>query len=130
MEITPIDESRLARTGEEYLELLASNADWIVRTADDVKQLREAKDGAYAKLLEEDFQEFLSSLKFNRGGVVTGYYRPLLTSLTLADMFEVFARFGIGKEYVLRIHENECVGATWKFSFWHFCASNCGAAER
>ena len=54
----PIDKSKLANTDQEYIDLVASDADWIARTADDVRQLR--KDGPLTKLPESDFQVFLA----------------------------------------------------------------------
>ena len=69
MKIAAIEQSKLAKTGQEYLDLLASDTDWIARTVDDVRQLRVAGDGAFAKLPEDDFYAFLASLEFKGGGV-------------------------------------------------------------
>ena len=49
MKIGPVDKSRLANTDQELLQLAAGNADWFVRTADDVKQLREAGNNPFAE---------------------------------------------------------------------------------
>jgi hypothetical protein len=76
--------------------LLSSKADWIARTADDVRQLRQ--DGPLAKLPEPDFQAFLAGLKFKNGGLAHGYYRPLMSHLALTEIFEVFMRFGMSRE--------------------------------
>lgn len=127
MKIAAIERSSLAKTGPEYLDLIASDADWIARTVDDVRQLRVAGEGAFAKLPEDDFNAFLASLEFKGGGVAHGYYKPLMSSLTLEEIFEVFARFGISPEYTLRIHENKCSGGSCVYEFWSFCASNCSA---
>jgi hypothetical protein len=125
MKIAPIDKSKLAKSGQEYRELLASRADWIARTADDVRQLRRAENGAFAKLPESDFDAFLGSLVFKGGGVAHGYYKPLMSSLTLTDISEVFQRFGISPEYLSEIQEAECENAVCRFRFWSFCASSC-----
>ena len=129
MKIGPIDQSRLAKTGEEYLRLLSGKADWIARTADDVRQLREAGAGPLAKLPEPDFQAFLTRLKFNRGGVAHGYYKPLMASLTLTEIFEVFERFGMSREYALRAGDRECLNGVDEHceTVWDsFCTSACG----
>ena len=125
MRITAIEQSKLAKTGQEYLDLLDSNADWIARSADDVRQLREAEHGAFGKLSQDDFNAFVESLEFARGGVVTGYYKPLMSSLTLTDIFEMFELFGMSREYFSRTLEAKCVDGEWDFAFWRFCASNC-----
>ena len=126
MKIEPIDRSRLAKTGQEYLYLLDSDADWIARTADDVKQLRTAGEGAFAKLPERDFNAFLSSLEFKGGGVAHGYYRPLMFSLTLSEIFEVFERSGMSQGYARETQEAKCDGGQCTFDFWSFCSSSCG----
>jgi hypothetical protein len=131
MRISPINESKLATSGQEYLYLLASDADWIVRTADDIRQLREANAGPLGKLTQYEFDEFVSSLLFGGGGVASGSYKPLMASLTITEIFEIFARFGMSRDYALRTLEYECVlqpgagHADCEFSFWSFCASNC-----
>lgn len=72
MNITTIDESRLARTDAELLDLAASDADWFARTSDDVRQLRKEVGTVFAKLPEPNFRASLSTLEFNRGGVAGG----------------------------------------------------------
>ncbi len=125
MKIETIDRSRLAKNGKEYLDLLAGDNDWVARTADDVRQLRQAKEGVYAIPSERDFEEFVNSLQFNRGGVVSGSYKPLMASLTLTEIFEVFERFGIDRGLALEIQEAKCENHKCVFEFWSFCASNC-----
>ncbi|HEY2521904.1 MAG TPA: hypothetical protein VGJ19_17485 [Streptosporangiaceae bacterium] len=127
MRIAPIDSSKLADTNQEFRTLMASDADWIVRSADDLRQLREAGDNPFAKLPDNDFNEFLSSLKFNGGGVSTGHYRPLMASLTLTDIDEVFARFGMSRQLSKETLEAECVNGVCEFSFWSFCSHTCGS---
>ena len=61
MNVAPLDRSKLAKTGEQYLDLLLSDADWIVRTPDDLRQLRGSGDGPLAKLPEGDFEAFLTA---------------------------------------------------------------------
>lgn len=125
MKIGAIERPRLAGSGWEYLELLSGGADWIARTADDVRQLRAAKHGPYAKLSDSEFNEFLGRLEFKRGGVASGYYKPLMSSLTLTEIFEVFELFGMSREYFLRTHEYKCEGGGCSFDFWSFCSSAC-----
>ena len=73
-----------------------------------------------------DFRAFLASLKFEGGGVSTGSYRPLMACLTLTDIFEVFERFGMAREYFNETQEAECVGGRCEFKVWSFCSSTCG----
>ena len=125
MKILAIDQSNLAKSGEEYLALLASEADWIARTADDVRQLRQGDKGPLAKLSEDDFTAFLASLEFKRGGVAHGYYKPLMAALTITEIFQVFDRFGMNRDYTLSTLEAKCEGAECVFDFWSFCTRNC-----
>jgi hypothetical protein len=129
VKISPIDQSKLAKTGQEYLYLLASDADWIAPTADDVKQLRAAGNNAFAKLPERDFDAFHASLEFKRGGIAHGYYRPLMFSLTLTEVFEVFAYFGMSINYANETQEAKCIAGQCKFEFWSFCTSSCVQAK-
>jgi hypothetical protein len=113
--IGSIDGSKLARTAGEYLQLVESDADWIARSAEDVRRLREAAFGPFAKLPEDDFREFLAILEFRRrggrrGGLAAGYYRPLMRSLTLTELFEVFGCFGMSSELFLRGIDLSCQG--------------------
>ena len=126
MQIGSIDKSMLAKTDDEFLALVDSDADWFARSAEDVRQLREHGYGPLTKLPEADFRAFLASLEFEGGGVSTGYYRPLMACLTLTDIFEVFERFGMAREYFLDNQEAKCVGGTCEFEFWSFCSGTCG----
>jgi hypothetical protein len=109
MQIGAIDKSKLATTDDEFKELVESDVDWIARSADDVRQLREAQYGPFGKLPEDDFREFVDSLEFNGGGVTTGSYRPLMGSLTLTELFEVFECFGMSQELFSSGKESKCV---------------------
>ncbi len=128
MKVGAIDKAKLARTGDEFKSLVASDADWIVRSADDVRQLRGVKDSVFAKLPEADFYAFVDSLQFKNGGVVTGTYKPLMASLTLEDIFTVFENFGMDRRYLTETggHEQACENHQWVFRFWSFCSSLCG----
>ncbi|GAA2395502.1 hypothetical protein GCM10010404_61340 [Nonomuraea africana] len=126
MNLAPIDKSKLARNGEEFLALAASDADWIIRSVDDLRYVRENdKEGPFATLPEPDFNAFANSLRFNKGAVSGGSYRFLMPSLTLTQIYEVFERFGMAKQYFNEIHEWRCTAAGWKFDFWEFCPSTC-----
>jgi len=122
-----IGRTALAANGEEYLALLASDADGFARTADDVREMRGSGTGPLSKLSEEDFEAFLGSLEFKGGGLAHGYYKPLMSSMTLTDIFEVFEGFGMSQGYFLEIHEAKCSGGVCEFDFWSFCASNCSS---
>ena len=129
MKIAPIDKSRLARTDQELRDLAASKADWFARTADDLRYLRDSRNNVFAKLPETDFRAFLASLRFNNGGVAGGCYKPLMSTLTLTEIFEVFAHLGMSMELFTRDDTTSCIeckcpGCT--FSFWDFCSSLCG----
>ena len=82
MRVNEVDRSKLAITVEQFRELIASDADWIVRSVDDLWQFRSAGGNAHARASDRDFEEFADSLEFRNGGVSTGYYRPLMASLT------------------------------------------------
>jgi hypothetical protein len=125
MKISSIDRDKLAKTGEEYLSLLAAESDFLVRNEDDIRQLRDSGANALAQLPQRDFDAFLGSLKFKKNGVAHGSYRPLMFTLTISEIFEIFAYFGMAPEYALRTLEYECAGGACSFSFWNFCASNC-----
>jgi hypothetical protein len=108
MQIGSIDKSKLAKTDDEFLELVKSDVDWIARSADDVRELREAQYGPFGKLPEDDFREFVDSLVFDRGGVVTGSYKPLMGSLSLTELFEVFECFGMSQELSFGTLDHRC----------------------
>ena len=123
----PIDKSKLAKNDQEHLDLLSSDADWIIRTPDDLRQLRATNEGPLAKLPEEEFQAFVDGLEFKADGVGGGSYRELMSSLTMSEIFEIFERFGMDREYALYNHEYTCVNGSLEFSFWRFCSSTCHA---
>ena len=128
METGSMDKSRLAKTDQELRDLVASEADWFVRTADDVRQLRAAGDNVLAKLPETEFLAFLASLRFANGGVAGGCYRPLMSTLTLSEIFQVFAHFGMSIELFTRDENDSCLECkcpNCSFSFWDFCSSLC-----
>lgn len=64
MQVGWIDKSKLARTDDEFKALVESEVDWIARSADDVRELRDAQYGPFGKRPEDDFREFVDSLKF------------------------------------------------------------------
>jgi hypothetical protein len=126
MRIGPLDKSRLAKTDQELRDLARSDADWFVRTSDDVTELREAGDNPFAKLPENEFLAFLATLQFENGGVAGGSYKPLMYTLTLSEIFEVFAHFGMSMELFTREETEsclECKAPDCHFSFWDFCSS-------
>ncbi|MEV4438612.1 hypothetical protein AB0K09_06235 [Streptomyces sp. NPDC049577] len=132
MKIEKIDYSRLAKTGKELRDLAASEADWIVRNLDDLRQLRAAGNNAVARLAATDFEAFAGSLRFAHGGVAGGCYRPLMSTLSLSDIFEVFAYFGISAGLLSSqtdpesCQECECTSGNCEWSWGSFCSSLCG----
>ena len=126
MKIGTLDRSKLAKNGKEFIDLVASGTDEIARSADDVRQLRQSGQGALAKLSEDDFNEFLANLQFNEKGVITGSYKPLMSSLSLSEVFEVFENFGIDRDYLTsETHDSACVNGQCEFAFFSFCSSLC-----
>lgn len=131
MDTKKFDRSKLARSAEEYQTLAASDADWIARTETDVRSLRDQVQGL-RKLPDEDFEEFLAGLGYAGGVVACGSYKVLMRTCTISEIFEVFERFGMDRNYTLSILEFACVHkpdmghAECEFSFWDFCSSMCG----
>jgi len=124
MQITQIDKSRLAKTAQELRSLASSDADWFARTPDDVRQLRQAGNNPFARLPETDFSAFLSTLTFENGGLAGGCYKPLMNTLMLTEIFEVFAHFGLSMELFTRDDSGgclECKPSDCSFSFWDIC---------
>jgi len=126
MKIATIDKAKLAKTDQEYLGLLSGGVDWIARTADHVSKLRESGDSPLAKLSPRDFDEFLASLEFKNGGLAHGSYKPLMSSLTLTEIFEVFERFGMSQECFLRYKDMACNGDYCEYAEGIFCSVACG----
>src|SRR6202012_2919709 len=72
--------NQLAKTADDYVKLLASNADWIVRSKEDFKALRQTGKGPLSKLEDADFTAFVDSLEYMHGGVAHGSYKPLMNA--------------------------------------------------
>jgi hypothetical protein len=48
-----------------------------------------------------------------------------MSSLSLTEIFEVFARFGMSPIYALETHDAKCIGGSnCEFEFFHFCPSS------
>jgi hypothetical protein len=124
MQIAATDRSKLAKTADEYLRSVLSDADWIVRSPDDMRQLRAAGEGPLAKLPEDDFRAFVDGLEWKAGGVGGGSYKPLMGSLALTEIYEVFERFGMSRGYALETHDAKCVGSTCGTTIFSFCPSS------
>ena len=55
-----------------------------------------------------------------------GCYKPLMYTLTLSEIFDVFAHFGMSMELFTQEDSEsclECKSPGCSFSFWDFCAS-------
>jgi hypothetical protein len=130
MQIGAIDKSNLAETDDEFRQLVESDVDWIARSADDVEQLRQAQFGPFGKLSEDDFREFLASLEFrqfesNRPGLATGSYKPLMRSLSLTELFEVFECFGMSIGLMVDTRDQRCDDGVCIGSFGDICSIFC-----
>lgn len=124
MRIDAIDRAKLARNGQEYLDLLLGDEDWIVRTPEDLTQLRAVGGDPLAKLSDEDFRDFVEGLEFKAGGVGGGSYAPLMSSLGLTEIFQVFERFGMSSEYALETHDAKCHDGECDITFLSFCPTS------
>lgn len=122
MNIANINKSKLANDEDEFKSLVASDADWILRSPEDVMLLRKHEGSPLSKLPQTDFDEFLASLTFSQGGVSGGSYRPLMASLTINEIFDVFASFGMGMEFALRNQEEKCENGRCVWSWGSFCS--------
>jgi hypothetical protein len=134
MKIEKVVQSRLARTDQQLRQLISGNEHWFVKSIEDVWQLREARDTPFAKLPEPDFFAFVASLHFKNGGVAGGCYKPLMNTLRLPEIFDVFAHFGMSMELFISeendsCQECKCGGAGCSFSFWDFCSSLCNKTQ-
>jgi hypothetical protein len=131
MRIVKSDHSKLARTDQQLRDLAASDADWFVRSVEDVNQLRETDDHPLAKLPAEDFRAFVDGLVFRKGGVAGGTYKPLMNTLNLPGIVEVFASLGMHMELFSDEANSSCQECacspqgTCDFDFWSFCSSLC-----
>lgn len=122
MIVSKIDHSQLATTEDEYRALVASRADWVARTPEDVLELRKSKDSPLSKLPQDEFDDFFSALTYGNGGISGGSYRPLMKSLTIKEIFEVFASFGMAMQFAFDNQEQKCVDGNCVFEFWSFCS--------
>ncbi len=126
MNIQPLDKAKLAKSAQGYLDLLASDADWFARTADDVHALRAGGVGPFIKLPEADFQEFVASLTFSQGGLGHASYKPLMGSLSLTEISAVFAHFGIDPIHLLDYQDMKCTGShSCSTQYFSVCTSSC-----
>ncbi|MER7477410.1 hypothetical protein ABTX60_07105 [Streptomyces sp. NPDC126510] len=133
MKSTEIDRNRLAKNEKEYADLLASDEDWFARTAEDVERLRVSRQHALSNLSYEDYKEFLDSLAFRNGGMVSAYYKPLM-SLPLTQIFEVFESFGLSRQFIaeepteregcdVHLECRDLAPGVCEFSFWYYCVN-------
>ncbi len=117
---------QLARSGKDYVALLASDADFIVRSKDDLTALRQSGQSPLAKLKAADFAAFLDSLEFKGGGVAHGQYKPLMNALSLTEIFQVFEHLGMDKTYAIQTWDYSCVGDEGcQLIDASFCSSAC-----
>lgn len=108
-----IDKSKLAKTDEEFRDLI-----WIVRSADDLQQLRDSGEAVLNNLSLGDFRAFVAGLRFSRNGISTGSCRPLISSLTMTETLSLFERFGMDRMLTLDTLEEACIDGERRFSFW------------
>ncbi|SSV52240.1 hypothetical protein [Acinetobacter nosocomialis] len=126
MNIQKINSSLLANTNEEYLALLASDADWFIRSIEDINNLKVAKIEPFTKLSEVNFEKFVKSLTFSQGGLGHANYQPLMEELTLTEIFNIFSYFGLGIIKVLDYADMRCSGpSTCVSQNFSICTSSC-----
>jgi hypothetical protein len=126
MKIQILNDNLLANTDEEYINLLASDADWLIRTSDDLDSLRNTNVAPFAKLTQETFDEFVNTIKFSQGGLGHACYKPLMTELSLTEIFSVFSYFGLSPVKVLDYADKKCASAgTCSSSLFDVCTSTC-----
>jgi hypothetical protein len=113
---------QLARTQTDYIALLASDADFIARTKDDLKALRQSGQGPLSKPSETDFTAFIDSLEFKDGGVAHGKYKSLMSALTVTEILEVFAYMGMDKTYAIHTLDYGCSGESCGLNDGSFCS--------
>ena len=101
MKLQKIDHARLASTDQEYLDLLASEADWIIRSNDDLLSLRSSGIEPFAKLSDIAFKEFVDSIMYSQGGLGHADYSSVMKELAITEIFELFAYFGLGSSQLL-----------------------------
>lgn len=119
MNVAAIDKAKLAKDIPEYHQLLSTTADWIARSADDVRQLRNTPP--FSKVSDKDFEAFVTGLVFGRGGIVGATYKPLMNDLSISEIYDVFARFGISVDLATRSLEYKASGSGCSFDFWSIC---------
>ncbi|WP_128933996.1 hypothetical protein [Bradyrhizobium zhanjiangense] len=117
-----IDKSKLANTEEEYRALVNSDANWIARTPEDVRKLRSSQESPLSKLSDADFEAFFTSLTYGNGGISGGSYRPLMGGLTIKEIFDVFASFGMAMKYALDNQEAKCQNGSCVYEWGSFCS--------
>ena len=126
MNIQQLDKHKLAKTGNDYLQLLSSDADWFARTEDDVQSLSAAKTGPFGKLSQAAFDSFVGGLQFKGGGLGHASYKPLVAELSLSEIFEVFGHFGLSPIHVFDISDKKCASpGTCSSSLFDVCTSSC-----
>ncbi|MFJ4443353.1 hypothetical protein ACIPZ8_14830 [Pseudomonas sp. NPDC089422] len=108
MNFKNFNKSLLANTKEEYLALLSSEADWFVRSNDDLTALRASNETSLSKISDENFYEFLNSIEFKGGGLGHAVYSSLMRELTLTEIQMVFSYFGIGPIVLLDYQDRYC----------------------
>ena len=126
MNIQNINSSLLAKTNQEYLDLLASNADWFIRSVEDIYNLKTAQIEPFTKLSEVNFEKFVDSLTFSQGGLGHADYQPLMAELSLTEIFSIFAYFGLSPIQVLDYQDKRCSGpSTCSTQNFSICTSSC-----
>ena len=119
--------NQLAKTGDEYAKLVGSKADWIARSKEDFTALRQSGNGPLSKLSDADFATFIDSIKFTGGGVAHCNYKPLMSTLALTEIFQVFGYMGMAPAYVVETADHSCQRDVCMDVLHSMCASICHA---
>jgi hypothetical protein len=126
MKIQGLVREQLASTDQKYLDLLASDADWIIRNTEDLSSLRTAGVEPFSKLSNAAFQQFVDSIKFSQGGLGHADYSSLMKELAITEIFEAFAYFGLGAVQLLDHADKECESVgTCSPALSKVCTSSC-----
>lgn len=122
-----LNKDKLAKTGEEYLLLLSSTEDWIIRSLNDLNKIRH--DAPFLNLSDKDFNDFSESLIFKNGGLAHANYGSLMNSLSLSEIFSVFEHFGMSPSlfviYLDKICDKTVIPNKCKGSPRDICSDAC-----
>lgn len=117
---------KLAKTGEEYLELLRSKETGFVRSKDDWVNLVKSSKNPLAKCNPKSVDDFTNKLIFKNGGLAHANYEMLMDQITLSDFVKLWEHFGISREYLADTDHYKCSSpGNCEYYYPNVCTSNC-----